>query len=202
MKNHEDSICWNCENACTKRCSWADEFIPVDGWEAEYCEKYGSYSVKSCPLFTSERVDPGLFDERGMMDLMVAALEVARDDYIESPRLRPDIEKWIRTKGAKLCTFGDPEGVIKKLRRETKLKDEERLIGQLSRLCDIAMGLNKNAKVLGVPRDAFARYMTEAAEIVKEKQAVVIPFQSECPTCNRKFTVVYVDGARKVKWDE
>ena len=82
------------------------------------------------------------------------------------------------------------------------MTDDERLIGKLSRLCDIAMGLNRNAYVLGVPRDAFVRYLTDAVNVIKEKQAVVIPFQSECPTCKKKFTVAFVNGIRKVKWDE
>lgn len=118
QKNREESICWECENACTKGCSWADEFIPVDGWEAEYCEKYDSYSVKSCPLFTNERVSPDKFWDKGVLMLMERMLEIARDDYIHSPRQQKDIEKWIRGKGAKLCVFGDPEAIIRRLRKD------------------------------------------------------------------------------------
>ena len=120
QKNREDSICWVCARACDGSCSWSDSFTPVEGWTAEYCEKYGSYSVSECPLFTQEveKHKCSKLNEKGALELMQRVLEVARDDYIKSPRQRQDIEKWIRKKGAVLCMFDDPDGVIKRLRRE------------------------------------------------------------------------------------
>lgn len=32
-KKIEESICWNCVNACGK-CSWSSELKPVDKWKA------------------------------------------------------------------------------------------------------------------------------------------------------------------------
>lgn len=54
-------ICWNCANA-VKGCSWAREFIPVDGWEAvptKIKEDGGkrlvdSFIVKKCPEFVAD----------------------------------------------------------------------------------------------------------------------------------------------------
>lgn len=33
-KPRPPSLCWDCANACTRGCSWADTFTPVDGWIA------------------------------------------------------------------------------------------------------------------------------------------------------------------------
>jgi len=56
MKNIEekDTLCWSCQRACGGMgCSWAHDFTPVDGWEAE--QHGDSYFVKSCPLYIKER---------------------------------------------------------------------------------------------------------------------------------------------------
>ena len=42
------SICWKCKNAYGG-CSWSENFIEIDGWEAEKTEI--SYNIKSCPEF-------------------------------------------------------------------------------------------------------------------------------------------------------
>ena len=53
-ENSHASICWGCANAVPDPlrgtgCSWAKEFIPVEGWEAK--EKGNSYNVWHCPEF-------------------------------------------------------------------------------------------------------------------------------------------------------
>ena len=69
---YKASICWECENAVpnkegTKGCSWSEEFIPVEGWEAKPAvirsmwiskitnqpvpRRVRSYCVTSCPEF-------------------------------------------------------------------------------------------------------------------------------------------------------
>lgn len=51
------TICWDCEKSCTKECSWAAEFVPVDGWKA--MESKGSYSVAECPEFRRDSYNFG-----------------------------------------------------------------------------------------------------------------------------------------------
>lgn len=59
-----ETICWNCKNA-VMGCSWSKEFVPVDGWEAEYKpvltsdgsnrRLVDSYLVTECPLYAPDR---------------------------------------------------------------------------------------------------------------------------------------------------
>jgi hypothetical protein len=63
MEKQKDTICWDCKHATNKYkiCSWANEFKPVKGWNADKmyllpCKTQSkklieSYLVKSCPLF-------------------------------------------------------------------------------------------------------------------------------------------------------
>jgi len=58
----KETLCWKCAN-CYGDCSWSEDFIPVDGWDAApFVHKYyiaqngsyvtyTSYSVFACPLF-------------------------------------------------------------------------------------------------------------------------------------------------------
>ena len=116
----KDTLCWRCARSCDKTCSWAADFIPVDGWQADYWEKNGSYCVNYCPEFTPDSVNSRCtdMDEKGALALMERILEELHDDYVKCPRLQPDIDKWIRGRGAALCMFEDPEAVIQKLKRD------------------------------------------------------------------------------------
>lgn len=63
------SLCWDCRRAAgpmSNRCSWAIDFTPVDGWDAEKTLVYStsdsgnpiyinSYHVYNCPLFLKDR---------------------------------------------------------------------------------------------------------------------------------------------------
>lgn len=51
-KKVEESICWNCVNACGK-CSWSSELKPVDKWKATKTK--WSYMVKKCPMFEEDK---------------------------------------------------------------------------------------------------------------------------------------------------
>lgn len=61
-----DTLCWECKNAADgRKCPWARDFTPVEGWDAEpdivwynaqlvggvVKHEQQSYIVKSCPLF-------------------------------------------------------------------------------------------------------------------------------------------------------
>lgn len=59
--NSSNSICWKCKKATGGYdCSWANEFLPVQGWDAEKTElkNYNgiieSYEVFKCPLFLED----------------------------------------------------------------------------------------------------------------------------------------------------
>ena len=58
-----DTLCWECSHSVHNKCSWARNFIPVDGWDAERttcarqslsCPDGESYIVKSCPQFEAD----------------------------------------------------------------------------------------------------------------------------------------------------
>ena len=57
----KSSICIDCANSGAL-CSWSRNFVPVEGWEAEYVEggalRYPSYRVISCPQFKKDREAP------------------------------------------------------------------------------------------------------------------------------------------------
>lgn len=51
------TLCWDCSKACAG-CSWSQEFIPVEGWDATPTKLYtkntalaDTYIVNACPLF-------------------------------------------------------------------------------------------------------------------------------------------------------
>lgn len=65
-QNFRHSLCWDCKNAVTLGCSWADRFEPVPGWTAEATKKktFGvlvdSYRVEACPEFIRDAENFGL----------------------------------------------------------------------------------------------------------------------------------------------
>jgi hypothetical protein len=127
-KNQTDSLCWLCGNACGG-CSWADEFIPVEGWTAEKTVVYGgqeSYNVIACPLFWQPEEGCGIkwqdLDDKGCMRLVERLLEVTRDDYMHGGEvITREVERFLRGTGAsRLHMIHDPETVIKALQKAKK----------------------------------------------------------------------------------
>ena len=65
LGHKKKSICIDCANSGAL-CSWSRDFVPVEGWEAEYVEggmhgnntRLPTYCVKSCPQFISDREAP------------------------------------------------------------------------------------------------------------------------------------------------
>lgn len=47
------TLCWRCNKACTRGCSWAARFEPVSGWDATPNGK--SYQVNACPEFEPDK---------------------------------------------------------------------------------------------------------------------------------------------------
>lgn len=66
MGVNSDTLCWLCEKSCTKECSWARSFDPVEGWDAEetviagYTNLIQSFFVKNCPEFLPS--DPDFYN--------------------------------------------------------------------------------------------------------------------------------------------
>lgn len=56
IKDEDAQLCWRCSNACGG-CSWSQNFIPVEGWDAEPViikdseGDINSYKIKKCPQF-------------------------------------------------------------------------------------------------------------------------------------------------------
>ena len=149
MSEENDTLCISCRNACKSesRCPWAGALIPVDGWEAE--ETKNGYRVISCPLFSPGRGLPHEIDTHGMMRLLEAAAQQARNDYLlgidiysESEKKaavkdtlesrverrvknRKSIEYWILHNGSALLGISNPEEVVRMLRKMARRHDEE-----------------------------------------------------------------------------
>lgn len=57
FKAKPPTLCWDCANATSPKCPWADRGEPVPGWDAKPTkikfsgEKTDSYLVIKCPLF-------------------------------------------------------------------------------------------------------------------------------------------------------
>ena len=79
---------------------------------------------------------------------------------------------------------------------------KEELSNTLYRMADVAKGLSKAARVLGIQRDKFVETIEAAAETVKTQAVSTVPFQAECPECGKRITVAFVNGQRRVKWSE
>lgn len=108
-----ESICWTCANACGG-CSWADDFIPVDGWTAKKDiiltgKRDGSsdaetYSVIKCPEYVREmRHKFTELDNDGVLDLARRVLTQAGKDYLD------DTEIIVETEGMYLTERAETE---------------------------------------------------------------------------------------------
>ncbi|MBQ1789777.1 MAG: hypothetical protein II008_06355 [Oscillospiraceae bacterium] len=151
-KMHE-TICIECKYQCSRKCSWAWEFVPVDGWNA--IETKNGYDVYECPNFQKGRGLPRAgFDTDGVIHCLQALMIQTRDDYIKGVDLNIDndgnkkkskyrkpltpeeraqtraacrkrIEHWLRNDGQKLMMLSDPEAVINQLRKFARKYEAE-----------------------------------------------------------------------------
>ena len=127
----EGTLCWDCDNACAKGCSWAAEAVPVDGWKAEETVvdkgRVGrSFMVYDCPQFVPDgtHLKAEDLDTDGCVRLLAKCLELTRMDYVNCPELRSHITRWIMESDFfALCLGLDPDAVISTLRRAAKRED-------------------------------------------------------------------------------
>ena len=84
MCMNNETLCWNCANACSNGCSWSRELVPVDGWDAVETRK--GYLVKACPQFEKETVrvrSASDLDTDGCIELLKAAGATMYRDYMD-----------------------------------------------------------------------------------------------------------------------
>ena len=132
IRHREETLCWQCGNACTKGCSWATDYTPVEGWDAEKTVVYSgnvggpnidSYIVRECPEFVQ---DEGLrwedMDDQGVVDLVEKCLDIAREDFIKGGEVTmAEVERFLRGRGAsRLHRINNPDEVLKALRDQRK----------------------------------------------------------------------------------
>lgn len=134
MNKPNNTLCWNCANACNKGCSWSEDFTPVEGWKAEPYIKNGvtseiiSYEVIECPEFVSDKErhsNPQDISTEGMMRLLSAFLKQLRFDYVHAScaSTRQAIEHFLVSgHGKTMLQLSDPKAVISGLRRMIKIK--------------------------------------------------------------------------------
>lgn len=153
MTTHPDTLCYSCSKACTKECSWANQFIPVNGWTAD--KNPNGYCVYDCPEFVRDvyrdasgtehkmRVSRPDYDNEGCVKLLEAALRKTREDYMFGfgPFRKDDrtlnkganrrlIEDDIRSEHfCKMFHVDNPDDIIRFLRNELKrnLTKEQRV---------------------------------------------------------------------------
>lgn len=60
-KGHKFTQCWDCAKA-TGGCSWSQEYVPVEGWEAIPTRKktFDSFLILDCPEFERDAILGGL----------------------------------------------------------------------------------------------------------------------------------------------
>ena len=117
-----ETLCSFCGNACRNGCSWAEDFTPVEGWDA--VQNKNGWFVRDCPEFCSDawmRENPDDLDTEGCVRLMEAFLREMREDYREQPRSRRSIENFLRNPHYRnLFWFCDPEDIIGQFRKEMR----------------------------------------------------------------------------------
>ena len=183
----DKTICWECANACSADCEWANELKPVPGWDAEPTVSTAgaeSFLVRSCPKFVKDKPDQrrGELNTGGCLAMIEKLMEVTRDDYITgTPSMQLRIEKFLRGKGAsKVHMIDNPEDVIKNLKRasgEYKREQEREVI--LAKLESTIAALE------GMP---VQRENVEKAYVLlkgqRPKKPVIDEFRNKhCPRC-------------------
>ena len=125
-----ETRCIHCANATNRGCSWSDTFDPVDGWKAT--RTLNSFVVHECPEYVSDRYmcrDPEGLDTEGCINLVEAIMRLMKEDYMDMPEARRQIEAFIRNPlVSKLFFFCVPTDLIARLRKEAWVRDERKRV--------------------------------------------------------------------------
>ena len=149
---HALTLCWSCKRACGRcawpgGCSWADEGIPVEGWEAkESMLKHSlaagktsemvTYTVIKCPNYVwgadkhgMERTHHAkpIGDDSGMTLLAAEIVKQACTDYVRACKhrneeMKDDLERFFRSEYFGKISELDPEALMRDLRQIAKDK--------------------------------------------------------------------------------
>ena len=133
MVSENASLCWRCDRACRNQCSWASDFIPVKGWNAELIkhETMQSYCVYECPEFVRSKPirSTDEIDNDGMMNLLEAFVKQIRSDYLKgTPEMKKNIERYLLgRRGKKMLQGLDTDFIVKELQHMAKVYATQRL---------------------------------------------------------------------------
>ena len=135
-----DTLCWKAENqkdgygiggcryACGG-CSWSNDLIPVEGWEAiptKLGKSVESYVVLKCPKYRPHRgrafYSPKQMDTDGAEKLVQAICKKAVEDYIDMPEMRSPIAKFFRGEVFARMSDVDPEYILRMARQSIQMK--------------------------------------------------------------------------------
>ena len=107
-----EQICWNCRKA-TGGCSWADDFKPVEGWEARPTmidDMEQSFEIKSCPEF--EQDDIKIISQTKLAKLLKTSNHVVSLYLRGKIKKQATIKKYnkrMRALGVELIQYEDEE---------------------------------------------------------------------------------------------
>lgn len=135
-----DTLCWKsehskdeygvagCKYACGG-CSWSNELIPVEGWEAiptKLGKHVESYVVLKCPKYKPHRgrafFSPQRMDTDGAEKLVQAICKKAVEDYEELPEMRSAISKFFHSEVFARLSDVNPDYIIRMVRERIKRK--------------------------------------------------------------------------------
>ena len=174
-KCKHETICIECRYQCSKRCSWAWEFVPVDGWTA--VETKTGYDVYACPNFVQGRGLPRAgFDTDGVIACLHAALVQTREDYIvgydtHDKREEKDPKKSKKSKCVQKKSMADRLIEAAKIRAENRKRIENWLRGDGQKL----MMLSDPEAVIQQLRIFARKYEAERALIDRSLSRGIMP---------------------------
>lgn len=149
----QQTLCWSCRRSYTGGCSWADDFEPVEGWQAapQLIKTHAGYDpdmtyfVTSCPLFKDECPEGSTHrtyyakpipDITGAQRLAAAIVAEAAKDLatwlkVEDWGKVREVEQWLRSDRAGAIMEYDPDKLIKAIRQRVSSDKKIRKNGAL-----------------------------------------------------------------------
>lgn len=140
-----NSLCWYCKWACGG-CSWSDDGIPVEGWDAEPAVIKGTHTtsatntweVQHCPGFIrdvslngrerTEEFRRRELDTDGCLALMAAVIKEACKDYktglkTDNEYILDDVRRFFRSQWFRTLSDLDPDMLMASIKELLKEED-------------------------------------------------------------------------------
>ena len=129
----EQSLCWECGNACTNGCSWSKSLIPVEGWIANVSKDNDSFQVLQCPEYKQdERIKE--LDDGGVNELAAGIMRQIINEYIrsspDSHATRTALIREVRGPVFRMFCSVEPERLIRLMQEKYELVQEEKKKGK------------------------------------------------------------------------